>query len=172
LLVEFREWLGKPDIEATAAFLHLVAGLGQDLKEAAEILDKMLDHGSRYKQLEFYLSVGVLFVLPTNIGETNWTRIITKTTNRMTEAVRVLSETNISGLATQYALLRQRIVGEKMIELWTSFYPTQPVITNPGLQQQWTAPLSSLPQPAIWGDQTIPFVLEDTAFGQDNFGIG
>ena len=70
MLVEFREWLGKPEIGATASFLHFVAGFGQDLKEAAEILDRMLDHGSRYKQLEIYLNVGVLFVLPTNIGET------------------------------------------------------------------------------------------------------
>jgi hypothetical protein len=70
LLVEFREWLGRPDNEATAAFLHLVAGIGQDLKEATKVLNIMLDHGSRYKQLEGYLGVGILFVLPTNIGET------------------------------------------------------------------------------------------------------
>jgi hypothetical protein len=89
----------------------------------------------------------------------------------MTEAVRQLSNTNIPGLATQYALLRQRIVGEKMNELWTSFYPAQPLITNPVVQQQWTAPLSSFTQPAIWGDQTIQFVMGDDAFEQDNFGF-
>jgi len=130
----------------------------------------MLDHGSRYKQLEGYLGVGVLFVLPTNIGETNWTRIITKTTDRMTEAVRQLSNTNIPDLATQYALLRQRIVDEKMNELWASFYPAQPLITNP-VQQQWTASLSSLTQPAIWRDQTIHFVMGDDVFEQDNLGF-
>ena len=50
--------------------LHLGAGFGQDLEEATKILNMMLDHGSRYKQLEGYLCVGALLVLPTNIGET------------------------------------------------------------------------------------------------------
>ena len=70
MLVELREWWGISDIEATASFLHFTAGFGQDLKEAMSILSTMLDHGSRYKQLEKQLGVGVLFVLPTNIGET------------------------------------------------------------------------------------------------------
>lgn len=163
--------MGKPDIEATAAFLHRVAGFGQDLDEATKILNMMLDRGSRYKQLEGHLGVGVLFVLPTNVGETNWTRIITKTTDRMTEAVRLLSGTTIPGLASQYALLRQRIVGEKMNELWTSCYPAQPPITNPVMQQQWTVPLSSFAHPATWGDQTIQFVMEDDAFEQNAFSF-
>jgi hypothetical protein len=70
LLVEFREWLGKPDVGATATFLHRVGGFGKDLEDASKILDTMLDRGSRYKQLEGSLGVGVLFILPTNIGET------------------------------------------------------------------------------------------------------
>jgi hypothetical protein len=89
----------------------------------------------------------------------------------MTDAVRLLSDTNIPGLATQYALLRQRIVGEKMNELWTSCYPAQPPTTNPVMQQQWTVPLSNFSQPAIWGDQTIQFVMEDDAFEQDGFSF-
>ena len=69
MLVEFREWLGRPDIDSTATFLYFTAGFGQELKEATSILNTMLDHGSRYKQLERYLGIGVLFVLPTDIGE-------------------------------------------------------------------------------------------------------
>ena len=70
MLVEFREWLGEPNVETTAAFLHAVAGIGQDLKKATNILNTILGNGSRYKQIEGYLGVGVLFVLPTNIRET------------------------------------------------------------------------------------------------------
>jgi len=171
LLVEFREWLGRPDIEATARFLHLVAGLGQDLEEATKTFNTMLDHGSRYKQLEGYLGVGVLFVLPTNIGETNWTRIITKTTNRMTEAVRQLSSTSIPGLATHYALLRQRVVGGMMNELWTTWCSAQPPITMAVMPQQCTVSLSHFAQPATWGGQTTQFVMENDAFEQEAFGF-
>jgi hypothetical protein len=89
----------------------------------------------------------------------------------MTEAVRLLSDTNIPGLATQYTLLRQRIVGEKMNNLWTSCYPAQAPITNPVMQQQWTVPLSSFAQPATWGDQTIQFVMGDDAFEEDTFSF-
>lgn len=101
----------------------------------------------------------------------SWTRIITKTTDRMTEAVRQLSNTNIPALATQYALLRQRIVGEKMNELWTSCYPTQPPTTNPVMQQQWTVPLSDFAQPATWGDQNAQFVMGDDSFEHNPFSF-
>jgi len=171
LLVEFREWLGKPNVENTAVFLHLEAGIGKDLEDATKIIDTMLDHGSRYKQLESLLGVGVLFVLPTNIGETNWTRIITKTTGRMTEAVRLLSNTNIPILAAQHALLRQRIVGEKMMELWTSYYPVQSAISNPVTEQQSTIPQSSFAPLATWGDQEIQFMMGCDAFEQDAFSF-
>ena len=89
----------------------------------------------------------------------------------MTEAVRLLSDTNIPGLATQYALLRQRIVGEKMNELWTSYNPALHPITNPSMQQQWTVPLSNFAQPATWGDQNTQFVMGDDAFEQDAFSF-
>ena len=89
----------------------------------------------------------------------------------MTEAVRILLDTNIPGLAAQYTLLRQRIVGEKMNELWASCYPAQPPITNPVMQQQWTVPLPSFGQPIIWEAQPIQFAMEDDAFEQEAFSF-
>ncbi len=70
MLVEFREEIGTPSVEATADFLHYFAAFGRDVEEATKILNIMIDHGSKYKQLENLLGVGVCFVLPTNIGET------------------------------------------------------------------------------------------------------
>lgn len=89
----------------------------------------------------------------------------------MTETVRLLLTSNIPGLATQYALLRQRIVGEKMNELWASCYTAQPPITNPVMQQQWTVPLTSFAQPAASGDHTFQFVMESDGFEQDTFSF-
>ena len=89
----------------------------------------------------------------------------------MTEAVRLLSDTNIPGLATQYTMLRQRIVGEKMNQLWSSCHPAQPPITNVAMQQQWTFPLSSFAQPATWADQNTQFLMGGDAFEQDAFSF-
>jgi len=118
VLFEFRGEIGNPSIEATAHFLHYSAGFGRDVKQAISTLNTMIDSGSKYKQLEGFLGAGVCFVLPTNIGETNWTKILTKSTDRNRSVMRSLSETEIPALAVKYACLRERIVGAKLTELW------------------------------------------------------
>lgn len=70
MLVEFRKEIGEPSIDTTAHFLHYSAGFGRDIEEATKTLNTMIESGSKYKQLEDLLGVGVCFVLPTNIGET------------------------------------------------------------------------------------------------------
>ena len=99
----------------------------------------------------------------------SWTRIITKTTNRITEVVRLLSNTNIPRLASQYKELRQLIVGERMNELWNSFYSVQPPITEQAIQQQWAISQSSFGQLVNWDDQTNQFVMGDDTFEQGAF---
>ena len=101
----------------------------------------------------------------------SWTRIITKSTNRMTEAVRQLSTTGIPDWAAQYALLRQGIVGAKMSELQASCHPAQLPTTNPVLHQDWTDSLSSLGQPTIWEAQPTQFAMGDDAFEQEAFNF-
>jgi hypothetical protein len=89
----------------------------------------------------------------------------------MTEAVRLLSTTDIPGLAAQYALLRQSIVGGKMSELQASCHPAQLPTTNAVLQQDWTDSLSGFIQPAIWDVQQTHFVMGDDLFEQEAFSF-
>lgn len=99
----------------------------------------------------------------------SWTRIITKSTDRMTEAVRHLLATDIPGWAAQYAMLRQSIVDGKLSELRASCHATQIPTTNALLHQDLTDSLSSFDQPAIWEAQPTQFVMGDDAFDQDAF---
>ena len=69
MLVEFREEIGQPPIEATAQFLHVSGGFGRDVDEATRILNTMIESGHKYKQVEGEIGAGVCFVLPTDIGE-------------------------------------------------------------------------------------------------------
>lgn len=85
----------------------------------------------------------------------------------MTEFVRRALNTNIPNLAAQHALLRERIVSEKKNELWASFWPAQPLVPNPVVQQQWTASLSDFPQQATWSDHNTHFVMGDNILEQD-----
>ena len=99
----------------------------------------------------------------------SWTRIVTKSTDRMTEAVRQLSTTEITGWAAQYALLRQSIVGAKMSELQASCHPAQLPTTNAVLHREWSDSLSSFGQLPIWEAQPTHFVMGDDAFEQESF---
>jgi hypothetical protein len=87
----------------------------------------------------------------------------------MTEVVRLLSDTNIPNLATNYVSLRHRIVGEKMNELWNSWYSAPPTIMDSVMQQQWTVPQASFAQSVTWSDPNFELIREDNAFEQALF---
>ena len=101
----------------------------------------------------------------------SWTRIITKSTDRMTHAVRVLLSTAIPGWAAQYAILRQSIVDGKLSELRASCHPAQISTTNVVLQQDWTNSLSSFGQPAIWEAEPTQLMIGGDRYEQEAFSF-
>jgi len=123
-----------PSVEATAMFLHHTAEFGQDIVDATNGLKDMIDAGHKYKQLEAALGAGVCMFLPTNIGESNWTKILTKGTERHRSVVHNLSLTTIAPFARQYAALRERVVSTKLAEL-QSLQHVSPSEAAPGPSQ-------------------------------------
>lgn len=95
--------------------LHQSRLFGSNFEVTRDTVNHMIDAGSRYKNIEKALGVGVILALGKDISESVWTRLLPKTGDKFGEAMRHLgNNTPLRHLATTYSTLRTEVVNRQL----------------------------------------------------------
>lgn len=76
VLMDYRKATGFKSTDDTAYNLCHGMQLYETTVEARQTIDAMIHDGSRYKNLERHLGVGITFLLGTSLGESCWTKLL------------------------------------------------------------------------------------------------
>lgn len=69
VLVDFRDAIGRPPVEETAALLHQTGIIPTALSKAIKTVNAMVDAGHRYRNLELNVAPGLALVLGISLSE-------------------------------------------------------------------------------------------------------
>lgn len=69
VLVDFRDGIGRPSVEETAALLCQTGIIATTQMKAAKIVNSMIDAGHRYRNLELNTTPGLAMVLGISLPE-------------------------------------------------------------------------------------------------------
>lgn len=69
VLVDFRDGIGRPSIQDTAALLYHTGIIATTLSKAVKTVNAMVDAGHRYRNLELNTIHGLALVLGTSLPE-------------------------------------------------------------------------------------------------------
>jgi len=77
-------------------------------------ITEMIDAGSRYRNLEQHLGIGVSLVLGMDPTETTWTKLLPKSGPKFDDVMKHLKSTELPNLAVRYRILREIVVGHQL----------------------------------------------------------
>lgn len=69
VLVDFRDGIGRPSVQDTAALLYQTGIIATTLSKAVKTVNAMVDAGHRYRNLELNTTHGLALVLGTSLPE-------------------------------------------------------------------------------------------------------
>lgn len=110
LLLELRKEFKVPSDGETATLLYNAGFSSDDVDKLEEKVQEMVAVGSRYKNLEKEIGLGVAFVLGTSIPESSWKKLLPKSGPKFTEFIDHAKKTSLPALAAQYSNLRTAVI--------------------------------------------------------------
>jgi len=126
LLLELRKEFKVPSDGETATLLYSAGFSSDDVDKLEEKVQEMVAVGSRYKNLEKEIGLGVAFVLGTSIPESSyavtspprsdyaetprWKKLLPKSGPKFTEFIDHANKTSLPALAAQYSNLRTAVI--------------------------------------------------------------
>jgi len=131
--------------------LHQSGLFGSNFEDTRDTVNHMIDAGSRYKNIERVLGVGVILALGKDISETTWTRLLPKTGEKFDKAMRHLeNNTQLRYLGAKYSALRLEVVNQQL----NVFHPVQQEIQAARME------VNVVPIPTLGVHGTTPLITE------------
>ncbi|KAM0714508.1 hypothetical protein Q7P37_009802 [Cladosporium fusiforme] len=85
--------------------------------EIVQTVKAMLDHGSRYQNMEKELGVGICLVLGCQLPESYWKKLMKKSGHLFKSVTTQIRQTEALKLASDYAPLQEKIVSQTLADL-------------------------------------------------------
>ncbi|KAK4996035.1 hypothetical protein LTR66_004260 [Elasticomyces elasticus] len=74
------------------------------------MISKMIDAGSRYRNLEKHMGMGAALGLGTDVAETTWARVLPKKDDKFDQVVAHLRTTALAEVSSRYAQVRIEVI--------------------------------------------------------------
>jgi len=117
VLLDVHLAMGKPTVTALTQTVTACASDALPPMQLEKTVKDMLDHGSRYKNMELALGPGICLVLGCQLSESHWKKLLGKSGNLFDSVVAQVRQTGAVQLALDYAPLQAEIVRSKKMNL-------------------------------------------------------